>query len=80
MKNKKSIFKTLSLVSQLGFSMIAPIVICVWFGVWLEKKIDFPFTIIMIIVGILAGARNVYALAMQVTKEIVDEKGNEDEE
>lgn len=69
--------KNLVLISQLGFSMIVPILLCTYAGVWLEEKFSFPFTIILIVLGILAGARNSYALIKklnQTEKEAEDEK------
>ena len=78
MKFDKNVYTTFTLVSQLGISMIVPILLCTYIGVWLEKKIEFPFTIIMIVLGILAGGRNVYAiLANHIKKE---SEGKDEEE
>lgn len=76
MKNNKSVFQTFSLISQLGISMIAPVILCTVAGVWLEEKFSVPLTIPFILVGILAGGRNVYALVKHTSKILV----NEDEE
>lgn len=74
MKVDKSVFQTLALISQLGLSMVVPIVLCTYVGSWLEKKVSFPFTIIFIILGVLAGVRNVYALLKEtVLKKPEDE-------
>ena len=70
MKHKKSVMATLSLISQLGISMIVPVFLCIFIGIKLEEKIDFPFTILFIILGILAGIRNVYALIKHATNYI----------
>lgn len=77
MKHKKSVYTTFALISQLGISMIAPILLCTYAGVWLEDKFSLPLTIPLMILGVLAGARNVYAL---VRRAIEDAKGDEDEE
>ena len=68
MKHKKSVIATLSLISQLGVSMIVPVFLCIFVGIKLEEKIDFPFTILFIILGILAGIRNVYAHKKHLVK------------
>ena len=78
MKNRNTVFQTLSLISQLGFSMIAPILLCTIVGVYLEKKFSFPFTIPLIILGVLAGGRNVYALIRYASKTIVESKEEEE--
>lgn len=77
MKNKKSVYTTFALISQLGTSMIAPILLCTYAGVWLEEKFLIPLTIPLMILGVLAGARNVYAL---VRSTIDDAKEKKDEE
>jgi uncharacterized membrane protein SirB2 len=77
MKMDKGVFETLALISQLGLSMIVPIVLCTYVGVWLEGKVTFPFTIIFIILGILAGVRNVYALLKKYLKKESEEEDGE---
>ena len=78
MKHKKSVIATLSLISQLGISMIVPIFLCIFIGMKLEEKVDFPFTVLFIILGILAGIRNVYALVKQATDTMNAEKDEDD--
>ena len=77
MKHKKSVVQTFSLISQLGISMIAPVILCTVVGVWLEEKLSIPFTIPLIILGVLAGGRNVYALIKHASKTIVEEEEEE---
>ena len=51
--------------------------LCTYAGVWLEKKYEFPFTVIMIVLGVLAGVRNVFAIVKkikQAAEEDVDEE------
>ena len=76
MKMDKGVFETLALISQLGLSMVVPILLCTYLGVWLENKTSFPFTIIFIVLGILAGVRNVYALL----KKYLGKKSEEEDE
>ena len=78
MKKQKTIVKTFSLVSQLGISVLAPVVICTWLGLKLEAKFAFPLTIPLIILGVLAGGRNAYVLVSQVIKEMAAEKDEDD--
>ena len=69
--------KNFVLISQLGISIVVPILLCTYFGVWLEKKCTFPFTVIFIVLGILAGGRNAYVLLKDSIKK---EAEDEDEE
>lgn len=78
MKYKKSVYTTFAMVSQVGISMVVPILLCTYAGVWLEEKFDFPFTVIMIILGVLAGVRNVIAMVYKM-KRAAEEDENEEE-
>lgn len=78
MNYKKSVYTTLAMISQVGISMIVPILLCTYAGVWLEKKFDFPFIVIMIIVGVLAGVRNVIAMVKRM-KQVIEEETDEEE-
>ncbi len=78
MKKKNTIVKTFSLVSQLGISVITPVVICTIIGLKLEEKFSIPVTIPLIILGVLAGGRNAYVLVSQMIKEMAAEKDEDD--
>jgi len=77
MKNNKSVYTTLALISQLGISMIVPIFLCTFIGVKLDEKYGWATTIPLIVAGVLAGARNVYALVKQASSAIAAEKDDE---
>lgn len=66
---KKSVFRTLSLISQLGISIVVPIFLCVFVGSFLTNQFQLPFFIPLLILGILAGGRNAYILVLQFVKE-----------
>lgn len=78
MNYKKSVYTTLAMISQVGISMVVPILLCTYAGVWLEEKLDFPWTVIMIVVGVLAGVRNVIAMVKRM-KQITEEDTDEEE-
>lgn len=79
MKNRKGVYTTLALISQLGISMLVPVFLCTFIGVKLDEKFGTSFTIPLIILGILAGARNVYVL-VQKTKETIEAEKDDEEE
>lgn len=72
MKYKKSVFKTLSLITQLGISMIVPIFLCVYVGNYLDNRFHWHTFIPLMILGILAGFRNCYILVKDANR---DEEG-----
>lgn len=78
MNYKKSVYTTFAMISQVGISMVVPILLCTYVGVWLEEKFDFPWTVIMIVVGVLAGVRNVIAMLKRM-KQITEEDADEEE-
>ena len=78
MNYKKSVYTTFAMISQVGISMVVPILLCTYAGVWLEEKFDFPWTVIMIVVGVLAGVRNVVAMVKRM-KQIAEEDTDEEE-
>ena len=77
MKINKSVYTTFALISQLGISMIVPIFLCTFIGGKFDEKYGWATTIPLILVGVLAGARNVYALVKQASSAI---EAKEDEE
>lgn len=74
MKYKNSVYRTFALVSQVGISMIVPILLCAWLGSYLEDKFAIPVFIPLIIIGILAGFRNVYYLVRHANEDPEDKK------
>ena len=78
MRNKNTVFETFSLISQLGISMIGPIILCTLLGVFLDKKLGVALTIPLIILGVLAGARNVYVLIKHTADKIAKKEDEEE--
>ena len=78
MKNRNIVVQTLSLISQLGISMVVPILLCTVFGVWLERKLTVSLTIPLIVLGVLAGARNVYVI-LRHAKNMIESEESEEE-
>ena len=64
---KKRIAYGLMLITQVGISMIVPILLCTFIGIWIMKYIYNPIIILIsIIVGIIAGFRNIYVMVMSM--------------
>ena len=74
MNYKQSVFRTLALISQVGISILVPILLCTFLGAWLEERISFPVFIPLIIVGVLAGGRNAYYLVRHANEDPEERK------
>lgn len=80
MSYKKSVYQSMTLITQFGIHMLVPIFLCSFIGIYLDKKFDTSFLmVILFFVGALAGFRNVYMLAKKIyskksTEEFYDKK------
>lgn len=68
MRYKKEVFTNMALITQLGIHMLTPIFLCVAIGIFIDKKFDTSITLFLMIVGVLAGGRNTYILAVNASK------------
>lgn len=55
MKFEKEVMQNLAMVTQLGISMLAPIILCVFAGHWLDEHFGFHSVIVLLLFGIAAG-------------------------
>lgn len=64
-KNNKDTFKNLTLISQIGLSAITPILLGVFLGQFIDKKVgtNGVFSILFIILGAGGGFMNIFKLA-----------------
>ena len=66
---KKSVYKALAMVSQVGIAMLVPIFLCCMLGLYLEKNFSVPAFVLLFFLGALAGMRNVYVMLSSIYKE-----------
>lgn len=67
--NNRDVMKALTMISQIGISMLVPIVLCFFFGRWLDDKFGTGFwMIVMTILGVLTAYRNLFALTKPLLK------------
>lgn len=59
---KQEVFKTWSLVLQLGISILVPILVLVAIGWFLKEKVGIDIMLILVILGMLSGVRNTYVI------------------
>lgn len=77
-ENKKSLIKTLGLVSSMGISVALAIAIGVYVGLTLDRWLGTRpwFFFIFLFFGIAAGFRNIYIIAGREIKRDADGKDN----
>lgn len=76
-KWNKTVYRSLALISQFGISMIVPICLCAFGGLWLDRKLGTNYwMVILFFVGALAGARNVYIMAHKIYGAKEEDKSN----
>lgn len=81
MKRGKNPYRNLVLITQLGIQIMVPIFMCLFAGIFLDKHLSTGFfTIIFLILGILAGGRNAYILAMSSIESEKKQEEKRDEE
>jgi F0F1-type ATP synthase assembly protein I len=75
--NNKNPLALIGLVSQLGLSMVIPILICTFVGVFLDNLTGLSplFLLIFIVLGVGAAFRNLFQLANREIK-----RGTEDDQ
>lgn len=70
MKYHRSVYRCLALITQFGISILVPIFLCSFLGIFLDKKFGTQFwMIVLFFVGAAAGFRNVYRLAKNIYSE-----------
>lgn len=73
---KKSVYKSLAMISQVGIAMLVPIFLCCMLGLFLRNNFGIPAFLPLFFIGALAGMRNVYIMLSAIFKE--DEKKKND--
>ena len=60
---KRSVFRSLAMVTQLGFSVLTPILLCVYTGYLVDSHFGTKLMVPMLILGVLAGGRCGWVMA-----------------
>ncbi|MEA3544375.1 MAG: AtpZ/AtpI family protein [Thermodesulfobacteriota bacterium] len=69
-EDKRQLYKSLGFLSSVGMSLVISILIGLAMGVYLDRWLDTSplFTLIMLLIGVLSGFRNVYILTTRELK------------
>ncbi|MCM1103648.1 MAG: AtpZ/AtpI family protein [Clostridium sp.] len=66
-RNDGRVLEALALVMQFGIHMIVPIFMCLFLGLWIDRKAGTSYwVIILFFMGALAGFTNIYKLARKI--------------
>lgn len=78
---KKDVYRNMAMITQLGISMLAPVVLCVFIGYQLDGHFGWHTVIPLLLLGILAGCRNCWLLVKTLMPKDgnTGKKGAEDE-
>lgn len=65
----KSVYQSLTLVTQFGINMLVPILMMTALGMFLDSKLHTSWiTVVLFFVGAIAGGQNVYRMAKRFMK------------
>ncbi len=66
----KDIMKALSMLTQVGISMLVPILLCIWIGKYLDRTFDtgVTFLIIFIFLGVGSAFKTLYSMTVEKYK------------
>jgi len=69
-EDKRQLFKSLGFLSSVGISLVASILIGLAMGVYLDRWLDTRplFTLIMLVIGVISGFRNIFILTTRELK------------
>ena len=63
----KSVFRTLTMITQFGINMLVPIGMMTVLGIWLDQKFETGWiTVVLFFLGAIAGGQNVWRMAKRV--------------
>lgn len=69
MNFNNSVWRTMALVTQLGISILSPVILCVYAGYFLDKKFGWHTLIPLMLLGLAAGVRSAYVLAKNAIRQ-----------
>ncbi|MBS7006889.1 AtpZ/AtpI family protein [Anaerostipes sp.] len=75
MKINRDIVRSLSLITQLGITILTSVFLCMFLGLWLDRKFSTHFFIPFLILGVGGGLSGAWKLIRNVSQ---DEEDNDD--
>lgn len=76
----KNVVRSFVMITQVGLSMLTPIFLCVFLGIYIDKKMHTSYWFLaLLIIGILAAFRNVYVLTKRFYEKDLEKEKKEQE-
>lgn len=69
MHYKRSVFRSLAMVTQLGLSVVTPVFLCIFAGYQLDTRLGTKTMVPLLILGVLAGGRCAWVLARRTMEQ-----------
>lgn len=69
MHYKRSVFRSLAMVTQLGLSVVTPVFLCIFAGYQLDTRFGTKTMVPFLILGVLAGGRCAWVLARRTMEQ-----------
>lgn len=67
MKYKRTVYRSLALITQFGINMLVPIFLCTFLGIFLDRLCRTTFIVVILFFwGAAAGFRNVFIFAKKI--------------
>lgn len=66
MQYKKSVFRSLAMVTQLGLCIMTPVFLCVFVGYQIDSRLGTGWMIPLLVLGVLAGGRSAWVMMTRV--------------
>ncbi len=74
MRYKKSVFRSLAMVTQLGLCVLTPVLLAVMAGNYLDSRFGVKTVLPLLVLGVLGGGRGAYMMA----KRLIDQDAREE--
>lgn len=74
MRYKRSVFRSLAMVTQLGLCVLTPVILGIAAGSLLDARFGTKTTLVLLVLGVLGGGRGAYLMA----KRIVEQEAREE--
>ncbi len=69
MRYKKSVFRSLAMVTQLGLCVLTPTILGIAAGSFLDARFGTKVTLILLVMGVLGGGRGAYLMAKRIVEQ-----------
>ncbi len=79
MRYKKSVFRSLAMVMQLGLCVLTPVILGIAAGSFLDARFGTKTTLVLLIFGVLGGGRGAYLMAKRIIEQDAREEKAERE-